>query len=363
MRVAVLGIKNLPAFAGADRVVEHLLEHLSPDHEYTVYLVKDGRPHVRCGPNRRYVYIPALKGKHLRAVSYFFLCCVHYLFKGDYDVAHVHNSDFGIFSPLLKLKRGVRVVGTFHGDPYKRDKWSGPAKSLLRVSEWLFVRSCDTLTSVSAEKRVGRRPIHYIPNGVDQTAADSDSPSPHDAVDLHGGYVMFACGRLDRTKGLHHLLSAYADVPTEKSLLVVGDFSHDAEYSAAIERGAAADSRIVLHRELLDRQKLFSVLRHCSVFVFPSEFEAMSMMLLEAVACEKLVVCSDIPANIAVVGGDYPFLFRSQDPASLRAVLERALDASASGWDPRPLLERVTSTYRWDVIAADYERLYERRAA
>src|SRR5437879_760432 len=94
LRVAVLGIKRLPALAGADRVVEQLLDHPSPRHQYTVYLVRDA-PALADTSSRRYVYLPALKGKYLRAPSYFFLCCVHCLIFGGYDVVHVHNSDFG----------------------------------------------------------------------------------------------------------------------------------------------------------------------------------------------------------------------------------------------------------------------------
>jgi glycosyltransferase involved in cell wall biosynthesis len=360
-RVAVLGIKGLPAFAGADRVVEQLLDRASPGTEYTVYLIRgSGRP-LACTPTRRYVYVPAMKGKYLRAPSYFLLCCAHYLLRGHYDIAHVHNSDFGIFCPLLKLKRRVRVVGTFHGDPAKREKWNWLAKTLLRASEAVFVRTCDTLTSVSAEKAVAGRAVHHIPNGADQSAPiEQDEQSTYAELAVHDGeYVMFACGRLDRTKGLHHLLEAYREVRTDRRLLVVGDFSHDVKYSGAIEQAGSADPRVVFHRKLLGRSTLCEALRRCAVFVFPSEVEGMSMMLLEGITCAKVVVCSDIPANLAIVGANYPLRFASQDSAALRATLEHALDVSGGAWDSGRLRARVTSTFSWDKIAGSYERLYE----
>ncbi len=362
--VAVLGIKSLPAFAGADRVVEHLLERFSPRNEYTIYLIRDGSPALFCTAKRHYVYIPALKGKYLRATSYFLLCCLHYLVKGRYDSAHVHNSDFGFFCPLLKLKRGVRVVGTFHGDPATREKWSRLAKIFFRVSEAVFVRACDTLTSVSAEKTVQGRTVHYIPNGTDFLASvhTSRQEFPYSELSLKAGeYVMFACGRLDRTKGLHHLLQAYRDLPTDAQLLIVGDFSHDPAYSREIERAASADNRVVLYKQLLDRETLCEVLRRCAVFVFPSEVEAMSMMLLEAIAYTRVVVCSDIPANLAVVGSGYPFQFASQDTMALRDMLENALTLSTDAWDAKRIHERIKSIFSWDKIALAYERLYEVR--
>jgi glycosyltransferase involved in cell wall biosynthesis len=360
--VAVLGIKTLPAYAGADRVVEHILDHASPTNAYTVYLIRDGGPPLSCTPTRRYVYLPAMKGKYVRAPSYFLLCCLHFLAKGRYDVAHVHNSDFGIFCPLLKLSRRVRIVGTFHGDPATRDKWNWLAKTFLRASEWVFVRVCDMLTSVSAEKVVAGRAVHHIPNGADVSASGRRHEAEQQRPDLavrNGEYVMFACGRLDRTKGLHHPLDAYRDVPTDKRLLVVGDFRHDVKYSAAVEEAGLADPRVVFHKRLLEQSGLREVLRGCSVFVFPSEVEGMSMMLLEGVAHAKVVVCSDIPANVAIVGCDYPFLFASQDRTALRDVLQRALNASGEDWDPGRLRDRITSTFSWDRIVLSYERLYE----
>jgi glycosyltransferase involved in cell wall biosynthesis len=357
VRVAIFGIKALPARGGADRVVEHLLEHLPPEHACTVYLLRDEGPTLSCTANRRYVYVPALRGKHTRPFSYFLLCSLHFLLKGKADVAHVHNADFGLFCPVLKLKRGVRLIGTFHGDPYVREKWGRLAKAFLKVSERFFVRACDVLTSVSPLKTVRGRTVHYIPNGIEPCSPTAAGGFPGLSK---GSYVLFACGRLDRTKGLHHLLAAYRELPEAGPLLAIGDFSHDEAYSKSIVEEAARDSRVVLHESLLPRETLFGVIQASSVFVFPSEWEAMSMMLLEAIACKKVVVCSDIPENSAVVGNDYPFLFRSGDVASLRTTLSGVLeDVPRADRIVLPRFEELATRFSWDRAAADYDRLYK----
>jgi len=360
VRIAIFGIKTLPAFAGADRVAERLVEHL-PQHDYTIYLARDGATKLTCSDNRHYVYVPTLKGKHLRAFSFFFLSAVHFLVKGRAEVAHVHNSDFGLFCPIVRLRRPLRIVGTFHGQPYLRDKWGRGAKAFLQVSERVFIRSCDVLTSVAPIEIAGREVLH-IPNGVDAPeAADVGNGFDYEGLGLtRGDYVLFACGRLDRTKGLHVLLEAYRTLPGETKLLAIGDFAHDAAYSREIEESARADDRVVLYRSLLDRPTLFDVTRNASVFVFPSEYEAMSMMLLEAIACRKVVVCSDIPENVAVVGEGYPFLFRSSDPASLADALTRAKGNDAA---VRAAYAEIVSRFRWSEIAERYDGIYRRLAA
>ncbi len=366
MDVAVLGIKTLPATAGADRVVEKLLEHFSADNHYWIYLRRDSPDFPKCHDNLHYIAVGGLRGKHLGSFSYFFLCCVHYLLKGRYDLAHVHNSDFGLFVPLLRLKQGVPVLGTFHGDPYTRAKWGRIARGYLKLSERFFVQFCHRLTSVSRTKATARglfksKPVDYIPNGVDSYWQDR-APNGFDLA-AHGlvprQYVLFACGRLDATKGLHHLLSAWKSRPREEKLLVVGDFGHDADYTARIERMMARDASIVAHRSLLGRDALLEVVRNCRLFVFPSEYEAMSMMLLEAISCKRPVLCSDIPENLEVLVPDYPYLHRTGDAESLEEVLDRALsDPELEKWT-EPLHERCMREYSWPRIARAYERIYQ----
>lgn len=362
IRVAIFGVKRLPAVAGADRVVERLIEHLPEDVEPTVYLLRDGSGGERC---RQGVYIQALRGKHLRAFSFFLFSTLHFLVKGRSEVAHVHNSDFGMFCALLRLKRGVRIVGTFHGDPYERAKWSGPAKAFLRLSEWTFVRSCHVLVSVSPLKTVPGRTVHYIPNGVDRAPpATARSSFPYARLGLtQGDYLMFSCGRLDETKGLHHLLRAYKSVPEDHPLLVIGDFDHSRKYSDIVEREAARDPRVILVKQLLGQETLFDAIRNSRLFIFPSEIEGMSMTLLEALACRKLPICSDIPENLAVVGQSYPFLFKSGDSDSLVGAIARVLRNPPDDDLVDSTLARVMRAFQWDDIAAAYARIYQGAAA
>ena len=48
MKVAVLGIKTLPAYAGADRVAERVLENLPGEHDVTIYLLRGAQTKLTC---------------------------------------------------------------------------------------------------------------------------------------------------------------------------------------------------------------------------------------------------------------------------------------------------------------------------
>ena len=370
MKIAILGIKTLPAIAGADRVVEQLLQHYPRENEYFVYLLKSRQPPLRCTDNIHYIYIPAFGGKHLKAFSYFFLCSVHFLFKGKYDAAHVHNSDFGLFCLALRMRTRVRIVGTFHGKPYERSKWGLLARTFLRMSERLFVMSCHALTSVSSShamdlQAMTSKHIYYIPNGVDLTQSGADmSQNELRQFGLEKEmYIMFACGRLDATKGLHHLLAAHKNGNWDKKLFVVGDFSHQPGYSRRIEQECEGNKKIILWKNLVSKDVLLALVRNCALFVFPSEVEAMSMVLLEAISCRRLVICSDIQENKEIVGQDYKYLFSLSSPTDLQHKIEQALSDSNQEVIERELYERCASWFDWRYIAVQYIEIYNKSPA
>jgi glycosyltransferase involved in cell wall biosynthesis len=368
LNVAVLGIKTMPAVAGADRVVEQLLEQFSPNNDYWVYVRADTTVAQPSQRNIHFVRLPALTGKHLGSFTFFLVCSLHYLFQKHYDIAHVHNSDFGLFMPLLRLKRAVPVLGTFHGDPYTRKKWGAFARAFLRFSEYCFVQCCNRLTSVSKFKSAGKT-IDYVPNGVNVESDDQNGDPLLTSLRLQPrGFILFACGRLDPTKGLHHLLDAYERADPAERLLILGDFAHDPDYSRDIERRIAArygksPERVCVVRELLPRARLLRVLRACKLFVFPSEYEAMSMMLLEAVSSKAPIVCSDLPENLAVLGSDYPFAYPASDADALAAAMERAL--SDRDWARRTeeLFARCVREFSWPAVARRYEEIYDELTA
>jgi glycosyltransferase involved in cell wall biosynthesis len=374
LNVAVLGIKAIPAVAGADRVVEQLLENFSPKNDYWVYVRGDTAVAESAQRNVHFVRLPALAGKHLGSFTFFLACSLHYLRQQHYDVAHVHNSDFGLFVPLLRLKRSVPVLGTFHGDPYTRKKWGKFARAFLRLSERCFVQFCSRLTSVSKFKSAGnglltRRLVDYVPNGINVEPDDGDGDALLTSLRLEPRrFLLFACGRLDPTKGLHRLLDAYERADPEERLLILGDFSHDPDYSRNIERHIAAHygdapERVCVVRELLPRARLLRVLRACKLFVFPSEYEAMSMMLLEAVSSRAPIVCSDLPENLAVLGDDYPFAYPASEAGALAHTIERAL--ADRDWERRTdeLHARCVRDFSWTAVARRYEEIYDELAA
>ena len=372
MKIAVLGSKSLPAFAGADRVAENIVQHLPADdgHRYHVYVVRtpaQPRP-FDPAPNVRVIPIPALNGKHSKATTYFFLSALHCALVLRPDLAHVHDSAFGPFAWILRVLRPrMPLLGTFHGNPYERAKWSRFAKAFLRFSESAFIRACRAITTVAPAKVAdvqarSHTPIEFIPNGVNPKPEIPKTLLAEKYGLVPGRYLMFAAGRMDPTKGLHHLLDAYDQLRPDLPLLVVGGFEgHNQDYSEQLLARCRATEHLVLIPKLLAQPELFELVAGAKLFVFPSEIEAMSMMLLEVISCGVPVLASDIAENVEVTGADYPWLFRNADPTHLAE--QRALFLRAGpGPEIAALRERCGRDFNWTAIALRYLALYRRLA-
>lgn len=363
-KIAYFGIKGLPSKAGADRVVEAIVSGVDKDlYEPTVYCSGRLVPKNAVYPGVRLVRIPVLPGKHLHATVLFILAALHAIFLGDYDLIHLHNVESSFMLPLLRLR--YKVVSTSHAVPQDRDKWGKFAKLCLRLTEYPFILFSNALTGVAGPlteyyKTHYNKQVQYIPNGVDEdirldTAAAKEFLAQHDLEP--GKYILFAAGRIIRTKGCHFLLEAFRDIDTDVNLLVLGDETQIPSYAEELHQ--MADARVRFGGFVSSKAMLMGLVAQARLFVFPSTIEAMSMMLLEAASVGTPTVGSDIPENTAILPEQILY-FKSADVSDLREKLQwalahpdemRELSFKAKSW--------VNQNYRWREIVKEYERLYE----
>jgi glycosyltransferase involved in cell wall biosynthesis len=202
-------------------------------------------------------------------------------------------------------------------DDLQVGRFSALRRALLGGAAWLVVQ-----TPAGAQDAAGLLPrvaITVVPNPVRRSWAPLRAPAR----------ASFA-GRLTEEKEVTTLLESWrtvADARPEARLVIAGDGdggarSREAEVRAVIDD----DPRLSATVSLLGWVgEIRAVLTSCDLFVFPSRIEGMSNALLEAMACGRVIVASDIAPNRAVVGDSYPYLFPVGDAAALAAVIQRAM--------------------------------------
>ncbi|NOZ70184.1 MAG: glycosyltransferase family 4 protein [Deferribacteres bacterium] len=368
MRVAIIGIKGLPARGGAERVVEAIVRRItSKGVAPTVYCDARYTPPDFSIEGVRMIRIHTIPGKHLRSLTLALFSALHAVLSGNYDLVHLHNIEASFILPVLRLR--FRVLGTAHGFAYWRSKWGRAAKRIMMSMDYFFMRFSNMTSSVSAkdarslQRRFGRQ-VLYIPNGVG-TEFNADLDAAEEILNKHGirrrRYFIFTAGRIEPTKGAHLAVEAVTRLDRGVPLLVVGDAGQVHDYEEKLHN--IAGSMVYFQPLIEEPSVLFGLMKYSVCLIFPSLVEAMSMVLLEAASLGIPVISSDIEENREVLGEDGIY-FRSGDVGSLMEKLGWILDNQAdAGRKAADLQKLVHSRYSWDRIADRYFEVYRQVAA
>jgi len=319
-RIAIFGVKYFPARGGTSRVVENLLYDLKDHYDFTIYCYKHEKAegHIKGVETIQFSEIPV---KGIGVFLYYFRCCVHILMSRRYDLVHLHKTDGAFFLPLLCLK--YKVIATSHALPYLNEKWSAIGKFYFRITERLFMSSSAMITAISKPQteyyfKKYNREVAFIPNGIHPV--QKVNPQLADEVlkqfEIGEDYLFFAARRVIPLKGCHTLIKALQQISFKGTLVVAGELDQLPVYTKELENLAKGlDVKFIGYVEGMD--KLNAMLKRAKYFVFPSELEGMSMMLLEAGTIGTPMICSDIPQNKAVLSDKEVLYFESKNVEDL----------------------------------------------
>lgn len=360
-RIAIIGLKGLPAFGGAASVGESLITALNDSFHFTVLSVSS-----HSNVNDRFVngiqqivFINHGKGA-LNTFLYYLKSLWYVFFHYDYDIIHLHHAESGFITPFLRIR--YKVVVTFHGIYKQNDpKFSKIHNWFFRFSERLNVIWANEIISVSKpdslyiEKRYGRK-IHYIPNGISINNKLFEKVIKKQQKD----YILFAAGRIYEIKGLHILLDAMETMDTNVKVLIAGDINQVPEYSAMIKE-KSKDLKTEFLGLIKDKNKLMKLVADAKLFVFPSLTEAMSMMLLEVVSMKTPVIASDIPSNKAIFTNKEVLFFKNNESEDLKEKLTFALsNIDQMNSMAKKAYEKLKIEYTWEKIADEYSYIFNK---
>jgi phosphatidylinositol alpha-mannosyltransferase len=193
-----------------------------------------------------------------------------------------------------------------------------------------------------------RRELPIIPNGVPTTIF---TPQLNPPPPIAGAPVkLLFVGRIgDARKGAKYLFEAYAGLAARKlpvTLDVVGELG-----------GAAPPPELpgLTYHGAVSFARLTELYRACDAFVAPSTGgESFGIVLLEAMASGKPVVCSDIEGYRQVATTEGSTLVPPSDARALEEALARIART------PLDTLRRFGAGNRQHAEAFDYDRLAQR---
>ncbi|HVD59586.1 MAG TPA: glycosyltransferase family 4 protein [Gemmatimonadaceae bacterium] len=242
--------------------------------------------------------------------------------RGRYDLVHVH-SPLSPWLPILAIDEAdCPVVGTFHTYFDRSMLYKIYRPNLQRRLDSLSAAIAVSHSTTVALNRYFEANWTIVPNGIDLELFNPHAPPPPGIRrDLP---VILFLGRFDPRNGLTTLIESFKKVRgrnREAQLVVVGDGPLRKHYYAA----AGGDPDITFVGSVLGSRP--SYYAHSAMYACPTTKASFGITLLESMACETPVVCSDILGFCDVVKHEREALmFHCGDREALADSLVRLLD-------------------------------------
>lgn len=232
--------------------------------------------------------------------------------KEPFDVVHLHFPNPLAHLASLLLPASIKRVITWHSDIVRQKRLLGlylpflrrvtlHADALIAATPAHFTSSTQIPNYLSAAKR------HVIPYGRDfsdlgltpLTAELCESLKDRAKSMSSSGRIIFALGRHVYYKGFDVLIEAMQHIDAQ--LILGGDGPLKVELQQQAERLGVAHK--VTFTGSIPEANLAAFFNACDVFCLPSveQSEAFGLVQLEAMACGKPVVCTQLNNGVNVV--------------------------------------------------------------
>jgi glycosyltransferase involved in cell wall biosynthesis len=369
MRIAILGTRGIPpAYGGFETFAWELSAELARrGHALTVYSYRGRTDESRSlppGVKRRWVR--GLRGKHLETVTHTAMGALDTV-RHRHDVVLLVNAANAPVAFLPRL-RGTPVALNVDGIERQRAKWGLAGRLWYALGERLslylpnaIVADAEVISDYYWE-RYGRetRVIAYGARLLDR--APVPDLAGHGLGDLRPGRYLLYVSRLEPENQADLVIRAYAKVPGDVPLVIVGDAPYADEYKSALTVLAAADTRV---RPVGGRygEAYADLQRGALAYIQATSVGGTHPALIEAMAAGNLVLAYATPENREVTSGT-ALLFETE--AELTEALTRVIQSPSSAEHERlraAARSRVERVYSWPAIADAYESLFRELVA
>jgi glycogen(starch) synthase len=330
---------------GAFRVRE-LYRRMSDRHEITVVCGRYPGAEDHSEEGVRYAFVGSDRNNYVLSTFCYAARAARHVkvHAGEYDIV---VEDFAPYNPVFSfLWRKDAVIQLHHREGMnliKRYFLLGLPFALTELSYPRLFRRVICVSEAS-RKKFGVTGAAVIPNGID---SDLLKVSPGD-----GGYLSFV-GRLNiHNKGIDTLIAAMKLINGE---LRIAGRGRDREKMILIARRMGVEGKIRLLDYVMDQEK-GEFMGNSALFVLPSRYEGQGIVVLEAAACGKPVIVSDIPELRYAVNAGFGLSFRTGDAKDLAKKINVLLADPPLRREMGMRAKEYARNFTWDKIAAEYEK-------
>lgn len=326
MRVLQLGKHYDPFVGGMETVLKEICESLADEVDFRVLVAN-----TSCRTVHEHRKVPLTRAASLGKL---FSCSIapsypRWARRFDPDLIHVH-----IPNPLAELSalladRDVPVVAQFHSDVVRQ-------RNLMRLyAPFLhaFYRRANCIVvptprhiEISTFVSKYRHKCRVVPFGIPLARFELDEGRRAMVDRLRDGLPTVLCvGRLVSYKGIEFLIRALKKIKARLWIIGVGPLEEALKLQA---REAGLGERIKFLGQVSDRD-LVAYYHACDVFVLPSvtNAEMFGVVQLEAMACRKPVISTNLPTGVSWVNqhGKTGYIVSPGNAAEMAAAIRRLI--------------------------------------
>ena len=242
----------------------------------------------------------------------------------DFDIIHLHEPLCSTLTLTILQVSNTVNVGTFHACHRSSTGYQIISPFIMGLFKKLHGKIAVSKPAKDFVSRYFPGDYRIIPNGVD--VARFSHPAAPIAHLQDGKLNLLFVGRLEKRKGLIHLLKAFKNVKQElpnTRLVVVGPGEHH-HFEKLAQKENLGD---VIFTGYVTNEELPSYYHAADVFCSPATGgESFGIILLEAMSVGKPVVASAIDGYASVMtDGDEGLLVPPKDEKALSAALIKLL--------------------------------------
>ncbi|MEX1300183.1 MAG: glycosyltransferase family 4 protein [Desulfotignum sp.] len=289
------------------------------------------------------------------------------------DIIHSHH--LWIVSAIARrLSSGIPMVTSCHGTCLRQHVLC-PAISKkiipgLKQIDHVIALSRSQKQEIVRTIGIESQSIHVVSGGYND-ACFFHAPKTFDGV-----VELVYAGKLSHAKGVPWLLNSLAKIRHLPFRLHLAGNSSDREKARCLELAGVLTEKVIYHGPL-SHDALGNLLRNAHVFVLPSFYEGLPLVLMEALACGCRLVATALPGVKELLADDDSPMVRLLDlpplqtidtpydtdipdlEARLADVLEQTIRKVQSEPDPDwDYACTKTFPYTWEKIFSKIDRIY-----
>ena len=347
-KVMVVGLKNLNMEGGIETYVKNVVPRLAKKYDVHIIVNADNQKSLSSVSVHPVFYVPGRYTNKLSMVP----AILWETLRISPDVVYANDSAHGFFvkfffrrTPMLYIAHGINSV---------RTDWPKFVRIFWKMIEEYCFRHADKVVAVDEKtaqyvQKFRKDRVLVIPNGVDVLQFEGKIPKPKEF--RHKTNILFV-GRMIKSKGVYDAVDVFKDLPRDIGLYFVGRGPE----SENLKKIAKKYSNIVYVGFV---ESVIPYHKHANIFIMPSYYEGMPIVLLEAFAAGTPAICYDV-GDIRKRFGDIAIILPKGDKKGLKNwILKLANDKKLAKKLGQKAKEKVKREYTWDAVASKISELLD----